>query len=115
MGILHVPDELVRSATGLAGGGGGKKEACGALIAGIQAIGLKHGRVNKSVDRKPAMELSGRLVGEFKERFGTVSCQELVKDFADFNSAERKDRCSDFAASVAEWLDSLLQDREKQP
>lgn len=61
------------------------------------------------------MEPSGQLIAEFRDRFGTVSCQELVKDFSDFNSVERKERCSGFVASVAEWLDSLLQDRQKQP
>ena len=114
-GVLDVPDELVRASTGLAGGCGGKREICGAVVAGIQAIGLKYGRVDKSVDRRPAMEPSGRLVGEFQERFGTVSCLELVKNFSDFNSPERKQHCAQFVGSVADWLNSLLQDRQKQP
>ena len=109
-----MPDEVVRCATGLAGGGGGKREVCGALIAGIQAIGLEHGRVDKSVDRKPAMELSGRLIAEFKNRFGTVSCHELTKNFSDFNTPERKEHCAKFVVSVADWLSSSLHVQEKK-
>lgn len=113
--VLDIPDELVRASTGLAGGGGGKKEICGAVVAGVQAIGLKYGRVDKLADRKPAMELSGRLIAEFKNRFGTVSCHELTKDFPDFHGRERKEHCANFVASVADWLNSFLQDRQKQP
>ncbi len=113
--VVDVPDELVRASTGLAGGGGGKKEICGAVVAGIQAIGLKHGRVDKSMDRKPAMELSGRLIAEFKNRFGTVSCHELTKNFSDFNSPERKEHCAKFVVSVADWLSSSLHVQEKKP
>lgn len=114
-GVSAIPDEIVRAATGFAGGGGGKKEICGAVIAGIQAIGLKYGRVDKSVDRKPAMEPSGHLIDAFKERFGTVSCRELVKDFSDFNTPERKEHCARFVVSVAEWLGSFLPMEENKP
>lgn len=111
-GILDVSDDVVRCSTGLAGGGGGKKEICGAVVSGIQAIGLRHGRADKSVDRKPAMELSGRLVEDFRERFGTVSCRELVKGFSDFNSLERKEHCARFVRDVAAWLELTLKVRE---
>ena len=114
-GILDVTDEVVRSSTGLAGEVGGKWEMCGAVISGIQAIGLKYGRVDKSVDRKPAMEQSGKLIDEFRERFGSLCCHELVKDFPDFNSRERKDHCAQFVAFVAEWLEPVLKALWKRP
>ena len=114
-GVYDVPDILVRASTGFAGGGGGTKEICGAVIAGIQAIGLKHGRVDKSVDRKAAMEPSGQLVADFKDRFGTVSCRELVKDFSNLTSPERKEHCAQFVVTVAEWLSFFLPRDEKKP
>lgn len=114
-GVFHVPDEVVRSSTGLAGGDGGKREICGAVVGDIQAIGLKYGRVDKSVDRKPAMEHNGRLIAEFKRRFGTLSCQELVKDFPDLNSRERKEHYTGFVAFVAEWLEPVPKGQEKRP
>lgn len=110
-GVLNVPDEVVRSSTGLAGGCGGQKEMCGAVIGAIQAIGLRHGRIDKSVDRKPAMERSERLVEEFKRQFGTVSCHDLVKDFPDFNSRERKEHCSKFVGFVGGRLEEILKGR----
>ncbi len=88
---------------------------CGAVISGIQAVGLKYGRVDKSVDRNTTMEQSGKLMDGFQERFGSVCCHELVKDFPDFNSRERKEHCSRFVAFVAEWLEPVLKGEKKQP
>jgi len=87
---------------------------CGAVIGGIQAIGLKYGRVEKWVDKTPAMESSGKLIEEFRERFGTVSCQRLVEDFSNFNSPERKEHCARFVAFVAGWLEPILNGQEKR-
>lgn len=106
--MLSVPDEVIRSSTGLAGGCGGSKEMCGALIGGIQAIGLKHGRVDKADDRKPAMERSGELIDAFHRQFGTISCHKLTGDFPDFNSPERREHCTKFVAFVAQRLRELL-------
>ena len=105
---------MVRSSTGLAAGGGGQRQVCGAVIGGIQAIGLKYGRVEKWVDKTPAMESSGKLIEEFRERFGTVSCQRLVEDFSNFNSPERKEHCARFVAFVAGWLEPILNGQEKR-
>ena len=105
---LNVSDETIRSSTGLAGGCGGQKELCGGIVGGILAIGVQHGRTDKSVDRRPAMERSGKLIEDFQKQFGTVSCQRLVEDFTDFNSPERKKHCSIFVAFVAEKVEGLV-------
>lgn len=86
---------------------------CGAVIGGIQAIGLKYGRVERWAEKTQAMESSGRLIEEFRERFETISCQRLVRDFPDFDSPERKEHCARFVAFVAEWLEPTLKGREK--
>ncbi len=88
---------------------------CGAVISGIQAVGLRYGRVDKSVDKRSAMEQSGKLIDEFQGRFGSFRCHELVKDFPDFNSRERKEHCARFVAFVAEWLEPVLKGEEKEP
>jgi C_GCAxxG_C_C family probable redox protein len=106
--VLNVSDETIRSSTGLAGGCGGQKELCGGIVGGILAIGVQHGRAVKSLDRRPAMERSGKLIEDFQKQFGAVSCRRLVKDFADFNSLERKKHCSIFVAFVAEKVEGLV-------
>lgn len=110
-GSATIPDELIRSATGLGGGCGGQREICGALIAGVQAIGVKYGRTDKSVDRQPAMERSARLVQEFKSRFGTAGCADLVQGFCDFNSPERKQHCARFVSFVAQRVAQMLEEK----
>ncbi|MGE5292671.1 MAG: C-GCAxxG-C-C family protein [Micromonosporaceae bacterium] len=107
-GLVHVSDDLVRSATGLAGGGGDSREMCGALIAGIQALGLRYGRVDRTVDRRPALAHSAGLITAFKGRFGAVSCGELIRGFPDVTSRERKAHCAGIVAFVAEWLELAL-------
>jgi len=111
--VLDIPDAMVRAARGFAGGFGGKKGVCGALIAGIQALGHKY-RVDRLVDGKPAMEASGDLVAHSKERFRAVSCEELLKNFPDFSSPERKEYCAHFVVMVAEWLSVCRLSEETQ-
>jgi len=108
-GVVTVSDAVVRASTGLAAGCGGQREMCGAVISGIQAIGIRYGRADKSVERKAAMERSGRLVERFRKQFGTVTCRELVRDFADFNSGEREEHCSKFVSFVAGRAAELLE------
>ena len=101
-------DDLVRSSTGLAGGGGETREMCGAVIAGIQALGLRYGRIDRAVDRQPVLEHSARLVADFKTRFGTVSCGALLSAFPDLASRARKEHCAAVVAFVAERVEAAL-------
>ena len=98
----------MRSSTGLAGGGGESREMCGAVIAGIQALGLRYGRVDRTVDRQPALEHSAGLVAAFKARFGSVSCGGLIRGFPDVTSRARKAHCAGIVAFVAEWVERAL-------
>src|SRR3990167_8839724 len=45
-GVIDVPDELLRAATGFGTGMGGKGMTCGAITGPIMAVGLKYGRTN---------------------------------------------------------------------
>ncbi len=81
---------------------------CGAVIAAIQALGLRYGRVDRTVDRQPALERSAGLITAFKERFGTVSCGELIRDFSDVASRDRKAHCAGIVAFAADWVERAL-------
>jgi len=106
--VVDVSDDLVRSSTGLAGGGGETRGMCGAVIAGMQALGLRYGRIDRDVDRQPALTQSARLVNDFKERFGTVACGELLGVFPDLASRARKEHCASIVAFVAERVAAAL-------
>ncbi len=100
------------------GGIGGQQEApCGALSASAVCIGLRH-RCPLS-DKERAREArgiiryqAGRLVREFKETFGDITCAGLIG--IDFSrpgayqgfqeSGVWKDRCNRYVAFVIEKL-----------
>lgn len=103
-----MPNDLVRASTGLAGGGGETREMCGAVIARIQAIGLRYGRVDRTADRQPALAHSARLVAAFHDRFGTVSCGDLLSGFPDTASHARKEHCAEIVAFVAARVEAAL-------
>jgi len=101
---------VVRSSTPLAGGVGETREMCGAILGGIQAIGLRYGRADLSVSRQAAVEHAAALVTRFRDRFGTVTCRELVQGFREISSAERRHRCAQIVALVSEWVEEALRD-----
>lgn len=111
---MDVTDEVVRSSTGHATGVGGARETCGAVPGGVQAIGLRYGRVDRAVRREPAIERAGDLVSAFRERFGSASCRELVERFPDMAHPARKEHCARLVGFVAGWLANTL-DGSRQP
>ena len=101
-GFEEISEELIRSSTGFGGGIGHSFEICGALCAGVMAVGARYGRKSKDEDRKPAYSRSAELVDAFKERYGTLTCKELVKEFPEFMSPERRAYCAKIVAFMAE-------------
>lgn len=76
--VVAVADDVVRSATGLAGGVGETRPTCGAILAGVQAIGLRYGRVDPADSRQPAVGRAADLVSTFRRHFGSVMCADLA-------------------------------------
>lgn len=83
---------------------------CGAVLAGIQAIGLRYGRVDRSVSRQPAIDRAAALVDGFRAHFSTLACGALVRPFPDMASRARKEHCARIVAFVADWLEAGLDD-----
>jgi len=71
--------EVLKSASGLAGGVARQGETCGALLGSIMAIGAVVGR-EKLEDREQyekAMESSMEMYDRFKEKVGHTLCREI--------------------------------------
>jgi hypothetical protein len=94
-GLLEVSDEVVRASTPLGAGFGFSRATCTALLAGGLALGLKYGRSDLSAGRKRSWSRASRLAERFKERFQTLSCEEITKGFTipDFATQERITNC----------------------
>ena len=102
--MLEVSDEVVRCSTPLGAGLGFSQNMCGALIAAVLALGVKYGRTDLEISRRPSWSRGYRLVECFKKRFQTVSCTELTTEFKDFCSPGRISHCMgiiDFATQEA--------------
>lgn len=70
-------DELLKTACGFRGGGGGMRERCGVVEAGIIIIGIKYGRLNPSEPSGPYSYLVRKLHQRFLEELGSYTCREL--------------------------------------
>ncbi len=103
-GITKFSSEIVALATGFGGGMGLAGNNCGALIGGIMAIGAVHGRFNPI--KKEFKERIDQLYGnpglyrffnsfphQFKEKFGSLNCKEITKEFNEWNDKERQKKC----------------------
>jgi C_GCAxxG_C_C family probable redox protein len=100
--------EVFKAASGFAGGIGRSREACGALIGGVMAIGLAYGRekleTGKTALEQPefveAMVRSNYLCEKFKAHFGCVRCSDVQAAVSgpDYKSYERYNTVEAFEA-----------------
>lgn len=75
----------LKATTTMAGGVAHSGEMCGALLAGVMAIGMVYGRDDLSdsppfsIAYQECLERSERFVDEFKKEFGSLSCRDVQK------------------------------------
>ena len=84
-----LPPEVIALATVFGGGMGHTKNTCGAITGGVMAlsavVGRKHPLAKESMAERIAelneiYDISGRMVHEMEEKFGTLICKELYAD-----------------------------------
>jgi len=68
-----------RIATGFGGGLSRNGLICGALAGAAMAMGLVLGRDDPQSSREPCYPAVDRMVAEFRERFGSAFCYDLVR------------------------------------
>lgn len=65
-------------ATLFAGGIGNTGSVCGAVIGGVMAIGLKHGRAEDMEEILGSLQVAAEFRRRFEADAGTISCRELT-------------------------------------
>ncbi len=78
-------NEVFKAASPFAGGVGKMREACGALVAGVMAIGLAYGRAKteegkiarEQVDFTESLIRANRFGKKFQAKFGCVRCSDV--------------------------------------
>lgn len=102
---INMPDEVIALTTGLGGGIGQQKSACGAITGAVMALGTLKGRRNPFEYEQTSeriKQLNGNvypifreMTTEMKNNLGTLICSELSAPHGDFEGKERKRNCLD--------------------
>jgi len=103
---VELPGRALMMATPFGGGVGRSEDICGALVAGVMAIGALKGRTEPGQDRFASYEAAGRLYKHFNEAFGSTCCRVLNK--SDFKSSEHKERCGRFVTEATSMATHIL-------
>ncbi len=100
---INFPDEVIALTTGLGGGIGQQKSACGAITGAVMALGTVKGRRNpfeyeETSDRIKQLygnvyPIFKEMTEEMKEHCGTLICSELSAPHGDFEGKARKKNC----------------------
>ena len=75
---LHLSKEMIRSACGFRGGGGGYHDRCGIIDAGIMIISYLYGRDDLNKERWTYSYLIRVLHDRFKEEFNSIYCRDIM-------------------------------------
>jgi C_GCAxxG_C_C family probable redox protein len=106
------PEIAVRIASGLPEGFGGSGCTCGALSAGVIALGLFLGRDGPGIlNNKRVYAASKELHQWFKTRFGSTCCRILTKDI-ELGTKHHFKFCARRAGEISEQITRIVLDHE---
>ena len=100
---------------------GHTKNTCGAITGGVMAlsavVGRKHPLAKESMAERIAelneiYDISGRMVHEMEEKFGTLICKELSDPHGDFEGKSRKKNCMQMIGDCAEIAMKYIMEAE---
>ena len=135
-------DDVLKAATGFAGGIGRTGSVCGAVLGGVMALGLFYGRDRETMkhpdpgvraQRRDEIELRiGTLIkklrAKFEEEYGSIICNDIEtkifgRSFDKWNAADRKekerlgghdDKCPKVVGKATRWVvELILEERSK--
>ncbi len=108
------PEITVRITSGLPEGFGGSGCTCGALSAGVIALGLFLGRNGPGIlNNRTVCTASRELHQQFKKKFGATCCRVLTKNI-DVGTKHHLRFCARHAGEVSEQTARLVLDHEPE-
>ena len=113
-GILGdtLPAEIVRIASGFAGGIGKSGYICGALTGGVMSLGLAFGRTEAGAECPKLLPATRELLDWFERTFGSSCCAVLTKD-RKILSGKKSDPCTVMTGDTAAKTMELILKYEK--
>jgi C_GCAxxG_C_C family probable redox protein len=115
-----LPVQVSALFTALGGGVGIRGENCGAMLAGVMALGLVHGRLDPSrgslEEHRKHLWNTYRLYNQLPQRFvqvyGSLQCWDLTKPYV-YGTKKCRDFCEDLIAETAGMAMELLIEAEE--
>jgi C_GCAxxG_C_C family probable redox protein len=116
-----LPIQVSALFTPLGGGVGIRGENCGAMLAGVMALGLVHGRFDHAKDsleehRKHlwnTYSLYNQLPHRFAQKYGSLQCWDLTKPFV-YGTKKCRGFCEELIAETAGMVMELLIEAEEK-
>lgn len=124
-GLFDFPAETVAIATGFGGGIGVSGGVCGALVGMTMGVSAVHGRLLTGAEEQSEVidQLYGnpgryrffnQLPHAFEEKFGTLNCKELNKDFDSWFNKDRFRMCMKIVIESAQMaVDFIYQGKQE--
>jgi C_GCAxxG_C_C family probable redox protein len=117
----NLPVEVSALFTPLGGGVGIRGENCGAMLAGVMALGLVHGRFDPSKGslqdhRKHLWDtysLYNQLPQRFIEKYGSLQCWDLTRPHV-YGTKKCREFCEDLIAETTGMVMELLIEAEEK-
>jgi len=107
-----LPIEIIRLASGFAGGIGKSGSICGSLNGGVMALGLAFGRSEAGASCPKLFPATRELLEWFDLAFGSSCCAELTKKKSTFGRKE-PNRCAIMTGETAAKTMELILKYEK--
>lgn len=104
---IDISAESLKVASGFGGGVAYKEGPCGAATGAVMGLSILAGRTDPTQDRKPMKDLTREFVTLFKEKFGAISCGELI--CYEPGTPMQKENCHALTAEAAELLMKFIE------
>ena len=141
--VFNLPgDDVLKAATGFAGGIGRTGSVCGALSGGVMALGLLYGRDTETMKhpdealrsqrREDIEQKLGTLIknlrARFEKEYGSIICDDIEtkifgRSFDKWDPEEREekgrlggyeDKCPTVVGKAARWVAELILEEQKR-
>ncbi len=106
IGKLADMPELTKSMSGF-GGGMHRGLACGAVTGAVAALGAYCGRHLRGAPKEPLNSAVEAFLNEFESRFGSLTCDALIKD-SGLSPEEQHKVCTGFVTAAVEIASRIM-------
>lgn len=124
-GIIDLPEEYTKIATGLSGGVAASGNTCGAVYGGLMALGWVYGRKNPFANPQPPapgkaadatkdyrfnmLRRFNCYVHETERKVGTINCWDVLHSNGEYFDEKRVMKCPDIIVTAVETVLKYLE------